>query len=177
MAVCTRLHGVISNISAAEISNLKNTGRQQETNMKLLARRAGFVLGLSFRPWRWKRYAPPKCRLTFNGLYAVISQQTASLLANLVITSNPTNFQPQVQAPGLCFRVVWRCSPLNQSGYMLWFMPTSFNPKQRARSPWHFYFYGYIPLRTFSQFGARGSVVCSDTMLQAKRSRVRFQMR
>jgi hypothetical protein len=36
---------------------------------------AGFLLGL----WRWRRYVPPKRRLTFNGLYGVISQKRAAL--------------------------------------------------------------------------------------------------
>jgi flagellar biosynthesis protein FliQ len=27
-------------------------------------------------PWRWRRHAPLKCQLTFNGLHSIISQKT-----------------------------------------------------------------------------------------------------
>jgi hypothetical protein len=30
------------------------------------------VASRAFRPWRWRRYVPPKRRLTFNGLHGVI---------------------------------------------------------------------------------------------------------
>jgi hypothetical protein len=33
------------------------------------------LLNLFFRPWRWRRYVPPKRRLTLNGLHGVISQE------------------------------------------------------------------------------------------------------
>jgi hypothetical protein len=33
---------------------------------------ASFLFGLFFRPWRWRRYVPPKRRLTLNGLHGVI---------------------------------------------------------------------------------------------------------
>jgi hypothetical protein len=36
-----------------------------------------FMLALAFpilRSWKWRRYAPPKCRLIFNGLHGVITQ-------------------------------------------------------------------------------------------------------
>jgi hypothetical protein len=38
-------------------------------------RHAGFLLGLLFLPWRWKRHVSPKRQLTFNGLHGVISQK------------------------------------------------------------------------------------------------------
>jgi hypothetical protein len=44
--------------------------------MLLLCFHAGFLLSLFFRPWRWRRYVPPKHRLTLNGLHGVISQKT-----------------------------------------------------------------------------------------------------
>jgi hypothetical protein len=47
---------------------------------------ARFIL----RPWRWRRYIPPKCRLTFNGLHGVISQKMALFITTAVRTSNPT---------------------------------------------------------------------------------------
>jgi hypothetical protein len=34
-----------------------------------------FLLSLCFRPWRWKRYVPPKRRLTLNGLRGVVSKK------------------------------------------------------------------------------------------------------
>jgi hypothetical protein len=33
-----------------------------------------FLVWLILRPWRWRRYVPPKCWLTCNGLHSVISQ-------------------------------------------------------------------------------------------------------
>jgi hypothetical protein len=36
---------------------------------------AGFLLSLFFPPWRWRRYVPPKRRLTLNGLHGGISQK------------------------------------------------------------------------------------------------------
>jgi hypothetical protein len=35
-----------------------------------------FLAWLILSPWRWKQRAPPKRRLTFNGLYGVIYQKT-----------------------------------------------------------------------------------------------------
>jgi hypothetical protein len=34
-----------------------------------------FLAQLIFRPWRWRRYVPPKRRLTLNRLHGVISQK------------------------------------------------------------------------------------------------------
>jgi hypothetical protein len=34
-------------------------------------------MNLFCRPWRWRRYVPPKRRLTLNGLHGVISQKVA----------------------------------------------------------------------------------------------------
>jgi hypothetical protein len=36
---------------------------------------ANFLLGLFFRPWRWRWHVPPKLRLTLNGLHGVILQK------------------------------------------------------------------------------------------------------
>jgi hypothetical protein len=36
---------------------------------------SGFLLGLFFEPWRWRRHVPRKCYFTFNGLHGVISQK------------------------------------------------------------------------------------------------------
>jgi hypothetical protein len=43
-------------------------------------------LALLFRPWRWRRYAPPKHRLVFNGLHGVISLKIV-LLETVKLTS------------------------------------------------------------------------------------------
>jgi hypothetical protein len=47
-----------------------------------------FLLSLFFRPWRWRRYVPPKCRLTPNGLHGVISQKMGLFITTAVRTSN-----------------------------------------------------------------------------------------
>jgi hypothetical protein len=47
---------------------------------------AWFIL----RSWRFKRHFPPKCRLTFNGLYDVISQKTELFITTAVRNSRPT---------------------------------------------------------------------------------------
>jgi hypothetical protein len=43
------------------------------------------------RHWRWKRYVPPKRRLTFNGLHRVISQKMVLFITTAVRTSNAKN--------------------------------------------------------------------------------------
>jgi hypothetical protein len=40
---------------------------------------AGFLLNFFLRRWRWRRYVPPKRRLTFNGLHIVISHRCENL--------------------------------------------------------------------------------------------------
>jgi hypothetical protein len=47
----------------------------------------GFLLNLFLLPWRWRRYVPPKCWLTLNGLHAVISQKMVLLITTAVRTS------------------------------------------------------------------------------------------
>jgi hypothetical protein len=44
-----------------------------------------FLAQLFLRTWRWRRYIPPKRRLTFNGLYGVISQKI--VIFNLLMVS------------------------------------------------------------------------------------------
>jgi hypothetical protein len=53
---------------------------------------AGFLLRLFFRPWRWRRYVPPKRRLTPNGLHGVISQKMVLFITTAERTSNLTQF-------------------------------------------------------------------------------------
>jgi hypothetical protein len=42
------------------------------------------------RPWRWRRYVPPKCRVPLNALHSVISQKKILFKTTAVKTSNPT---------------------------------------------------------------------------------------
>jgi hypothetical protein len=48
-----------------------------------------FLLNLFLRPWRWRRYVPPK-RLKLNGLHGVISQKMILFIPTAVKPSNPT---------------------------------------------------------------------------------------
>jgi hypothetical protein len=43
-----------------------------------------FLEWLILRPWRWKRYVPPKRRLTFNGLYGDISHHRCENLKSYI---------------------------------------------------------------------------------------------
>jgi hypothetical protein len=45
---------------------------------------------LILRPWRWRRYVPPKRQLTFNGLHGIVSQKIEVFITTAVRTSNPT---------------------------------------------------------------------------------------
>jgi hypothetical protein len=49
-----------------------------------------FFARLTLRPWRWRRYVPPKRRLTFNGLHGVISRKIVLFITTAVRTSDPT---------------------------------------------------------------------------------------
>jgi hypothetical protein len=49
-----------------------------------------FFAQLILWPWRWRRYAPLKHRLTFNWLHGVISQKIALFITTAVTTSNST---------------------------------------------------------------------------------------
>jgi hypothetical protein len=51
---------------------------------------AGFLLSLFFRPWRLRRYVPPKRRWTLNGLHRVISQKVVLFITTAVRISNHT---------------------------------------------------------------------------------------
>jgi hypothetical protein len=57
------------------------------------------------RPWRWRRYVPPKLRLTFNGPHGVISQKIVLFISTAVRTSNPTTFFLNITA--YTFTVNW----------------------------------------------------------------------
>jgi hypothetical protein len=47
-----------------------------------------FLPNLFLRPWRWRRYVPPKHRMTLIGLHGVISQ-IILFITTVVKTSNP----------------------------------------------------------------------------------------
>jgi hypothetical protein len=49
------------------------------------------VCWIILRPWRWRRYVPPKRRVHLNGLHCVISQKMILFITTAVKTSNPTN--------------------------------------------------------------------------------------
>jgi hypothetical protein len=47
------------------------------------------LLNLFLRPWRWRRYVPPRRRLKLNGLHGAISQKIILFITTAVKTSNP----------------------------------------------------------------------------------------
>jgi hypothetical protein len=49
---------------------------------------AGFLLSLFFSAWRWRRYVPPKLRLTLNGLHGVIFQKLVFFNLVMVLGNN-----------------------------------------------------------------------------------------
>jgi hypothetical protein len=52
-----------------------------------------FLLKLFLRPWRWRRYFPPKRRLQLNRLHGVTSQKMILFITDAVKTSNPKYIQ------------------------------------------------------------------------------------
>jgi hypothetical protein len=48
-----------------------------------------FLAWLILRPWRWRRYVPPKRRLAFNWVHCIISQNIVLFMTTGVKTSNP----------------------------------------------------------------------------------------
>jgi hypothetical protein len=57
---------------------------QRENRWQTLLSRC-FLVWLILRPWRWRRHAPPKRRLTFNWLHGVISQKTDLFITIITI--------------------------------------------------------------------------------------------
>jgi hypothetical protein len=49
-----------------------------------------YLARLILRPWKWRWHVPAEGRLTFNGIYGVISQKTERFIITAVTTSNPT---------------------------------------------------------------------------------------
>jgi hypothetical protein len=63
-----------------------------------------FLARLILRPWRWRRYVPPKRRSTFNGIHSVISKNIELFATTVVRISNPTKFclNSLFPRPALC---------------------------------------------------------------------------
>jgi hypothetical protein len=59
---------------------------------------------LLFRSWTWRRYVPPKRRLTLNGLQGVISQKMVLFVTTAVRTSNPIKSCLSIE---VCRRSIW----------------------------------------------------------------------
>jgi hypothetical protein len=64
--------------------------RVEELSRARNQRESRWEARLIFRPWRWRRYVPPKRRLFFNGLHGVMSQEIALFITITVRTSDPT---------------------------------------------------------------------------------------
>jgi hypothetical protein len=107
-------------------------GRRIRRARNLLSRR--YFAPLILRPWRWRRYDPPKCRLTFNGLHGVISQ-TIVLYYNLIFffrkpTATAFLVQRTFVIPFQCcsFRpVTWQSQFNKLKSSILWYI-SSCNP-------------------------------------------------
>jgi hypothetical protein len=52
-----------------------------------------WYLARLIRPWRWRRYVPPKLQLTSNGLHGIIAQKRAHFITTAVRTSNLPNLK------------------------------------------------------------------------------------
>jgi hypothetical protein len=57
--------------------------------LSFLSASCWFLAWLNLRPWRRRRYVPPRRRVTFNGLHGVISQKTEFFITTAIRTSNP----------------------------------------------------------------------------------------
>jgi hypothetical protein len=81
--------------------------------------------------WIWRRYVPPKRRLTFNGLHGVISQKTELFTTTSVRNSNPTNLFIEciiimvisLQIP----TTFWIYGGIISNGYWTWIEFTALN--------------------------------------------------
>jgi hypothetical protein len=81
-----------------------------------------FLVRLIPRLWRWRRYVPPKRRLTFNGLHSSVFQKTECITITVLRTSNPTYCIPiffQISLY-LCFnkRTIYPMKSLDFSIYL-----------------------------------------------------------
>jgi hypothetical protein len=60
-----------------------------------------FLLKFFLRPWRWRRYVPPKRRLHLNRLHGVTSEKMILFITTAVKTSNPTKLSISYTVPSL----------------------------------------------------------------------------
>jgi hypothetical protein len=60
--------------------------KNQQASKQVASRR--FLLNLLLRPWKWRRYVPPKRRLKLNGLHDVISQKMITLQWTMVFRTH-----------------------------------------------------------------------------------------
>jgi hypothetical protein len=79
---------VCPNFSSALIWSVYWTYRLHLQQSHLLSR--WFLARLIVRPWRWRRYVPPKCRLTFNGLSYIPEDSTLQIV--ILIFSQVNNW-------------------------------------------------------------------------------------
>jgi hypothetical protein len=71
-------------------SGSKNESKKKPAWKQAVSRR--FLTRLILLPWRWRRHAPPKRRLTFSGLHGVICPKLELLVTTVVKNSNATSF-------------------------------------------------------------------------------------
>jgi hypothetical protein len=72
------------------------------TNWHADSPRRFYKLLRDLRPWRWRRYFPPKRWLTLNGLHGVIFQKMILFITTAVKTSNPTQLWREFVTTVLC---------------------------------------------------------------------------
>jgi hypothetical protein len=80
------------NLRFGGIYRLHLQGRINKFSKNQLASRwqaSLFLLNLFVRPWRWRRYIPPKRRLKLDGLHGIISQKMILFITTATKTSNP----------------------------------------------------------------------------------------
>jgi hypothetical protein len=68
------------------------------------------LLNLFLRPWRWRRYIPPKHRLKLNGLHDVISQKMILFITTAVKTSNLNSLLARMDKK--CSTIYWIQKPI-----------------------------------------------------------------
>jgi hypothetical protein len=85
------------------------------------------------RSLRWRRYVPPKCRLTVNGLHDVISQKIVLFITTAVRTTNPVNQTKLTTWSAVHFKKLVIASASQEFQSSLW------NPKVHchAHKTWH----------------------------------------
>jgi hypothetical protein len=70
---CNRhIHAGNEVLTAAIMNNIIFWGITSRSPLKFNWRFVERICRLNFIPWWWRRYVPPKCRLTFNRLHSYI---------------------------------------------------------------------------------------------------------